>query len=316
MDSSKMLRSLHELEADDQPAAVQWAHDWTEDQIDVLIDSSTTEACADLYHALMRLRRIETNLSQRFVEILSDCAMASVRDAEPMTFSDDDEIAPPWLSGVTGPEGEINYRGLSVLGGETGVGKSKLATRSALLAASNPNIGVIYLCAELDAPTSALYAQQATGLAPTAVLERFPNYRPIMVPAGCSFERVVQAVLSAVPAGCTRLVIVADTLNTLVEKCLEDGNDYFRLMRQFGIWMLESRVATNGKIGWLAVSELNRDSRITGIKLEKWADFVMRFRGGDIKNQVEIDILKGRYSGQDQLGLYRLNWQTCEMEPA
>jgi len=191
---------------------------------------------------------------------------------------------------------------------------SKLATRAGLLACANPSTTVIYLCAELDEATQALYATQCTGLEPREVRKRYPNFRPILVPAGCTFERVVEATLRQIPEDCARLIIVADTINTLVEKCQRDTHDYFRLLRQFGIWMLESRIQSAGKIAWLAVSELNRDQNVLGLKLDKWADIVMRFRRGELPRQVHIDITKGRYSGAGELGTYYLDWQHCDME--
>lgn len=313
--SAKLLTDLLEWEADDPGGAVAFAHGWTEDQIDTLTLSRDYES-ADLYHTLLRLRRIEVDQRQRFIEILSDAALITERDAEVMEFDGDLALAPTWFAGIQSTEGEVCYRGLSILGGETGVGKSKLAVRAALLACSSPNTGVIYLCAEIDEPTTALYMQQCTGWSIADVVERFPNFRSIIVPAGCTYQRVVEAVLRQIPRGCTRLIVIADTINTLTVKCQQDGHDYFSLMKQFGIWMLESRIRSAGKIAWLIVSELNRDQQVQGLKLDKWSDFVLRFRRGDLKNQVYIDVLKGRYSGREELGTYHLNWQSCEMERA
>ncbi len=309
----RMLDELLDLENDHPDIAVAAAHDWSETDIDALRGIERSDVTA-LIETLMRLRAMEYPFRQRAIDILSDSALIVDRHAELMAFESEIALAPTWLAGIKSAEGEINYLGLSILGGQTGVGKSKLATRSALLACSNPNVGVIYLCAELDEATQALYAKQITGLAPRDVRERFPNFRPIIVPAGCSFERVVEAVLREIPSGCQRLIIVADTINTLVEKCQQDSRDYFKLLRQFGIWFLESRIQSGGNIAWLVVSELNKDDQVLGVKLDKWADFVLRFRRGDQKNQVIIDVPKGRYSGSEELGTYQLDWQTCEME--
>lgn len=314
--AARMLFELISLEADHPDEAIRWAQAWTEPEWAALVRWNYSEA-ADLYHHVLRLKRIEAAPippAQEFVELLSDTALVVEREATLMEFTGEMSTAPAWLAGISTVEGEVNYRGLSILGGETGVGKSKLATRAALLACANPNTGVIYLCAELDEPTQALYAKQITGLEPPEVRSRFPNFRPVMIPAGCSFERVVEAVLREVPSECSRLIIIADTINTLVEKCQRDHSDYFRLLRQFGIWMLESRIQSAGKIAWLAVSELNKDKQVLGVKLDKWADFVLRFTRGDVKNQVRIDVPKGRYSGSEELGTYFLDWKTCSME--
>jgi len=55
--SAGLLYNLVRLEGEDMPAAVEFAHGWTEDQIDTLTLSEDYES-ADLYLELMKLRRI------------------------------------------------------------------------------------------------------------------------------------------------------------------------------------------------------------------------------------------------------------------
>ena len=285
---------------------------WTPHML-VTVRQDMGKAGRDLYARAMPLLAEYGRGGQRFAGILHETASRAAVDPQSMSFVGPLDLAPEWLAGIVSSRGEVRYRGLSILGGDTGTGKSKLATRAALLACANPKTAVIYLCAEIDEPTTALYAKQCTGIEPRELLDRFRNFYPVVVPAGCTYDRVVNAVVRRIPLGCERVVIVADTINTLVEKCQEDMN-YFGLMRQFGIWMLESRVRSAGLISWLAVSELNADKQVLGVKLDKWADFVLRFKAGDFDNQVHIEVLKGRYSGREELGQYYLNWQTCEME--
>lgn len=309
-----LLAEYVALAGTDRAEASRLARQWTEDERLTLLSADDRDA-HDLWMMLLSLSSHPIGEGSRFKTLLEETAQLVSRPVEAIDLEGSDALAPPWSTGIDSLYGEIQFRGFSILGGETGVGKSKIATRSAFLAAANPRVCVVYLCAELDAPTTILYAKQSTGLDPRAIVSRFPNFHPLFIPAGCSFASIVASVVDSIPDDCDRVIVYVDTLNTVIEKCDAGERDgYFKLMRRFGIWMQESRIRSQGRIGWCAVSELNKEKQVLGIKLEKWADMVIRFQAGDGDGRVNVDVLKGRYAGKGQPGKYRLLHQTCELE--
>lgn len=111
-----------------------------------------------------------------------------------------------------------------------------------------------------------------------------------------------------------RVLVVLDSINSIVN--LGSGN-YFTALRDFGLWAMSSRRATQGDVSWLIISEANSKGNAKGEALPYWADVSIKLVK-KTDHVVEIIIDKSRRTaGEGTLGLFarKVMRGTFEQDP-
>jgi predicted ATP-dependent serine protease len=222
---------------------------------------------------------------------------------------------PSSIAEIDGDPNARGFYGLTVVAGETGVGKSTIGLGAAIEAALLPEAErwkVAYFEAELDDATVFQMVQRKTGKTQDWLAENlYPAFDYFTVGFGASAEQIVRnCIVSATRA---KLLVVLDSINTIANKALgeERGSGYFQFMRDLTGWALEARRDSLGDIAFLVLSETNKDGATKGRGADYWADFVLNVRlATQERDAVKLRVLKGRYSGRRDLGLYVLDWRS------
>jgi len=299
--AKRMLETLESL-----PIAVQIseAHSIDPEWVDALNEDDAGSRLK-LVLMLRSLRDQTERPSLRIARFMRDAFDAQgtgvLEDEDPALGTQ--ERPPSWPSGVAPLDAHTGgFSGLTVIAGETGVGKTMLALASAVHAAE-AGWSVAYFNSELDRPTMALYLQRALNRPVEEMrraLERFTLFH--LAPSATPSAIVASA--CEVVVG-DRMLVVLDSLNSIVEMMMkQDGPEtYFADMRSLLMWCLQARKTSDGQCAFIVTSELNAKGETKGRKADYWADTVVSLKRGDHPDYVEMRVTKARYSGPRDLGV-------------
>lgn len=215
-----------------------------------------------------------------------------------------------WPSGIPKVNDACGgFYGVSTILGGTGVGKSIVAVASAVEAAC-AGIRVVYFNAEIPRkPFMARVGRRVNGSQDRMdrVLDNFTHY---IAGPGLTLEQMQLAALEVIKPHDARLLIVVDSINTVAE--FLEGPGYFEALRQLGFWGMESRKQSEGRIGWLFVSERNQRGDVKGSKLAYLSDLILSVEAGQAPDYVKLIVTKGREGGGGDLGSFLREWKTGE----
>ena len=211
------------------------------------------------------------------------------------------EFAPSFRTGIDAvDEMTGGAQGMSVIAGAPKLGKSMVGVSTAVEAARD-GWRVIYVNAELTRSAIVARFRSYMGKIDEAVVRQIQiaNVGP-----GLSMERFIDEVETCVDVDDQRILIVLDSISRIVDLGVnEDGEHaYWSMLRAWSNWAMTSRRVSEGKIGWLIVSELAAAGHVKGRTLEYTADLVIRMRSADIPNTVNIDVPYSRFSESGEAG--------------
>ena len=308
-------RDMFDAAADDLPWRVSMALDCTP-----AIHRVIARFDRDLAIQLAALRRCgEEDPDDAIRRVLASALRGGGRGAE--TVEDPtlvDQQSPRWPSTL----GDVDrvaggFYGVTVVAGETGVGKSSLAFASAIEAART-GWTACYCNAELDAGTVTRYLRRRTSgdRELTHILRRL---RIVTVGPGVTLPQVSEEITDALDwdtRPTERLLVVLDSVNTMGE--LAQGGEgvetYFTELRRWLLWAMECRRRSGGLISFLIVSETNARGETKGRKADYVADMVVHLHRGETDGHVKVAVVKGRYSGRQDLGALYFDHRTGEFK--
>ena len=237
----------------------------------------------------------------------------SLRDAKsteynPIEWQDANEpmgqLPPQWPTGCAHVDDltEGGGYGFVVYAGQPKVGKSLLAISSAIEAARD-GWRVVYGNAEMSRSQMIHRLRNRMGKLDDRVVE---NLHIANLSTGINVERFYHEVCGVIEDNDQRLLIVLDSINRVVDAGLEAGSDgaYWKLLRDWSAWAMNSRRSTEGDISWLIVSELNARGDVKGRSLEYTADVVVRLKSTEVPDVVEIDVPYSRSTRAAHLGTF------------
>jgi len=275
----------------------------------------------DLARTLSALRRsdIAEEPEEAIRRVLATALSGNGRGAEtPDDPTTVEAQAPRWPSTLEEVDRVAGgFYGVTVIAGETGVGKSSLAFSSAIEAA-RAGWTVAYCNSELDAGTVRYYLKRRLPWKAhlNDVLRRL---RIVNVGPGVTLPQVSHEIFAALDwdyRSPERLLIVLDSVNTIAE--LAQGGEgvetYFSELRRWLLWAMECRRKSGGLISVIAVSETNAKGETKGRKADYVADMVLHMHRGDTDGYVKVAVVKGRYSGRQDLGAMFFDWRTGEFK--
>jgi predicted ATP-dependent serine protease len=197
--------------------------------------------------------------------------------------------------------------GLTVVGGNAGVGKSMLAIGVAVEFALAGGKAV-YFNAEM---TSKQILQRVWN-ASCGRREQIVGapLRLRHVTHTVTVESLIEQTISDLDAEDSRLLVVIDSINTVADMVTSQGQiEYFQALAQLIAWCATVRRRSEGSIMFLLVSELNAKGDVKGLKLEYVADLVLRITKGERSDCVVIECTKGREGGRGELGTHVVDWR-------
>ena len=206
--------------------------------------------------------------------------------------------------------------GLTVFGGQPKLGKS-LAAMGAGLTACAEDWLVVYVNAEL---TEREMHHRITRFlrrpgCPVTSGHVHQNFMLVNVNPGFSIEQLLPQIQQTVGLDTHRIMIVLDSVNRLAEGDAQAGDAEFAYFHRLRAWSEWPRIATrmsDGRLSFLAVSELNRKDQIKGGGLEYGANLVVRFtKAGESTDIVEIDVALSRETRSGPCGEHRREWETA-----
>ena len=227
------------------------------------------------------------------------------------------ELTPRWKSTIDridfGEHG--GFYGTVVLGGTAGAGKSMLAAASAVAAAQNGD-KVVFLYSEMS-------QGQIAGRVKRAGQSRIGDHThgnlfPKSIYAPMQFDDIVSAILASLSPDDEALLVVVDSINTLVDMLQESAgvNAYFRELNRVINFFVTARRLTEGRIRSILISELNKEGGIKGQKPEYSSDMTVRLMKTDTPDQVNVTVTKGREGGAGDMGLHSVDWKNGRLVSA
>ena len=250
--------------------------------------------------------RLNSSPGKKLLKILHDSRKNSVASVEWSSPTDDlpDTITPFWKTGCDAVDALTGGgAGMVVCAGMPKVGKSLIALSSSVEAA-RAGFKTVYVNAEMSSGH---------------LLRRFHNYMkkvdPIVgknlhiahVGPGLTIDTLYAEIKNfAIEDDTDKLLIILDSVNRIVEfGCSADGSEdgYWKLLADWSAWAMNSRRASEGKISWLLISELNSQGSVKGRNLEYTADIVMRINATGVEDVVEIDVPYSRISKSGRIGM-------------
>lgn len=190
--------------------------------------------------------------------------------------------------------------GVTVLAGQPKVGKSLMAL-SAAVESARAGWRVIYVNAEMSRAHIGLRLSNYMGKLDQGVVDRM---KIANVTTGITLDGLFAEVEKEVRVDDDKLLIVLDSINRIVDMGQTEGgeNAYWRLLRDWSSWAMNSRRATEGRIGWLIVSELAAQGHVKGRSLEYLADVVIRISSTDVEDVVDVDVPYSRSTRSGNAG--------------
>ena len=220
--------------------------------------------------------------------------------------------------------------GLTTVGGRPGAGKSTLALGASLLSASQEVQTFV-----LDAENHKALVRQRVGC--WYGLERmsvFMDLRErgvwqwIPIESGQPLIEIARYISQRLDR--PDVLIVADSVTQIarmIAACPEtDGKgrivrrpSYLDVISQLGSWMRSVTRKTNGRVRFIALSELNASGGMKGVDIEHQSDVVISidYEDQQAEDHVRISVRKNRNGRVDRKGrIYELRWRKSCFEPA
>lgn len=305
-------RMLYEFGLMDPHERAEFAWTWTPDELEALLCAGVGGA-VNLYGHVSRYRDRELTPGYELRAALEQAASVTPRPPEVIEDVEANRPQPPRYPTPILPLQAITngHYGLTVVGGDEGVGKSSVCAGVAVLAALD-GWRVVYINAELTAERLGFYTKRLRTARhiPRDVLERITFVHFLV---GTRFDDVVDVTCHSIRPDDGRVLVVLDSVNTILDKeASRDG--YFDRMKRWALWAMEARRITDGRVSFLMTSELNQRKEATGIKLKYLADMVLIIQKTASKNYCDVNVSKGRYSGSEKLGALYLDYHTGQFE--
>jgi predicted ATP-dependent serine protease len=265
--------------------------------------STSRDEVNDLIDAISA---VYDNVPLTLIEILSQSRKNAVAPVQWSSPNEDlpSATTPFWGTGCE-PIDELTGggAGMVVCAGVPKVGKSLIALSSSVEAARS-GFKTIYVNAEMSNGH---------------LLQRFHNYMkkrdPVVganlhiahVGPGLTIDTLFSSIKNfVIQDEPEKLLIVLDSINRIVEfGCSAEGSEesYWKLLADWSAWAMNSRRASEGRISWLLISELNSQGTVKGRNLEYTADIVIRINGTGVDDVVEIDVPYSRLSKSGRIGM-------------
>jgi predicted ATP-dependent serine protease len=190
--------------------------------------------------------------------------------------------------------------GVTVLAGQPKVGKS-LMSLSCGIESAKAGWRVIYVNAEMSRAHIGLRLLNYMGKIDPQVASRM---KIANVTTGITIDGLYDEIEKEVEPTDTKLLIILDSINRIVDMGQSEGgeNAYWRLLRDWSAWAMNSRRSTEGRIGWLIVSELAAQGHVKGRSLEYLADVVIRLNSTDVPDVIDVDIPYSRSTRSGSIG--------------
>lgn len=209
------------------------------------------------------------------------------------------------------------FQGVTVLGGTSGAGKSQMALACALENAdSDGGCCVVYFDAEnvageIKPRVMRWYGGEAPFHQRFSLISQH-RFRWVPVRMGHTWSQMFHCVADWLDSSHERALVVLDSLQKIAKRIAPSAN-MLNTTQQMLNAMEELVQQSEGRIGFLVLSELNKDDQIKGgsglydstmaLKITPEEDYLVR-----------IEVLKNRNGrrGTD-LGLYELDWSICRL---
>ena len=281
-------------------------------------DHSSPTSCSVLRQLIEQLAQPEfktlygdSTPVKRIMDSILKATTPSHDRLEDIPLEEVTEFAPKrWPTGCYAVDGQCGGGGygLTALCGSPKVGKSYLAISSAIEAAKQ-GWTVVYLNAELT-PNEIMHriTNYAGGSFDDAILE---NLRVVGVLKGIRIKDVYERIRSAVTMDTTKLLVVADSLNRIVNLSSQ-GNPNENYWDLFGSWVDFARLSvqfSEGDISFLLVSELNKDGTDKGRHLGHAANMMIGIASSEEIGHVSIDVSLNRSGAQVEPVLHERDWK-------
>lgn len=291
----------------------EWAWGWSQNEIDSLLQYGGRQALF-LTGWLQRYRDREVSPGYELRALL-ESALEPVGSEEMIVEDIESHTTQPPryptpilpLQAATG-----GHYGVTVVGGDEGVGKSSVCAGTAILSALD-GWRVFYVNAELDRERLGFYARRLRlhRRLPKEVLDRvsFLNFG-----MGSTLDDVLRNASVRIEPHDRRVLFILDSINTILDKEPDHRMHYFDRLRRWAMWAMEARRISEGGLSFLITSELNQRKETSGVKLKYLADMVVVVKKTSTKNYCDVEVTKGRYSGPEKFGALQLNYRTGEFE--
>jgi hypothetical protein len=250
--------------------------------------------------------RLNSSPGKKLLKILHESRKNSVASVEWSSPVDEvpENMTPFWKTGCDAVDKLTGGgAGMVVCAGMPKVGKSLIALSSSVEAA-RAGFKTVYVNAEMSSGH---------------LLRRFHNYMkkvdPIVgenlhiahVGPGLTIDALYAEIKNfAIDDETEKILIILDSINRIVEfGCSADGSEdgYWKTLADWSAWAMNSRRASEGKISWLLISELNSQGSVKGRNLEYTADIVLRLQSSGVEDVVEIDVPYSRISKSGNIGM-------------
>ena len=268
----------------------------------------------DLVHRCRELREQVRGLTA--THLLGWAQAAQHTPSQPIGDQEPDEppgVDPPrFKTGIPRLDIQVGggCYGMTVVAAEPKCGKSILALSTAIEAARE-GWRTLYLNAELSrSEMSKRIRRYCGGHVPEVVLDHL-SVHPCEL--GVSVPGVLEKLRSRMDIADTKALIVADSINRIVDMSQSDGSDhgYWHAMREWQEWLRRCSQISEHQLCSLVVSELNAGGHIKGRSLEYASDLCVRIMPAKDQHAgiFEIDVPYARSSAAGHIGTFILNWQ-------
>ena len=197
--------------------------------------------------------------------------------------------------------------GLMTVAGDAKAGKTMFAIGTAVEAALH-GWKVIYLNAELDRVEVMLALMRYCG----GDISQHVTDKLSVVTCDYTFHPVnaIQNVEQSIGLGDSAILIVLDSINALVDLAADGpGSDYWAINALWRNFAIRATRMSLGKLGFLVVSEVNKDGGVKGRTLEYKSDLVVTIKQDTTDREyVKIDVTRSRSTRSGELGLFKRNW--------
>lgn len=265
----------------------------------------------DVFAFREELERLQHDTPSQILRKAAAKTYPSLEEAKPVLA--DHGNGPRWPSGINLLDCRAGgMYGLTVVGGESGVGKSMLAI-GASLAAAQRGWRVVYANAELKLPEIGRRIVAFLGVN----AEPLRRWHCIDVFDGVSLQSFIHLACDRVLPMDEQVLIVIDSINSFTRKQGARGTNIFDALNDITAFAETCVRKSNGNIGMLLVSELTRAGGVKGATAEYVCDLDIRMKHSKSsdKNIVEISTDKGREGGGNtDYGRYHPNFLTCRFE--
>ena len=280
-----------------------------------LRDYELDEGFEDLREEIYSISaRLETLPGKQLLAELQGSLNASVNPIEYRDASDfiteDSPFFPSSVDAIDEMMG--GFYGVTVLAGAPKVGKSLMAIGCAVEASRAEKPWKVFYCnAEMsDAQFIGRLRNYMGRVDPTVA----DNLKIVNVTTGITQELLLKSFEEddRVRYGDERILIVVDSINRVVDMGTQTDTEsgYWKLLRDWSAWAMNSRRSSEGKISWLIVSELAQHGGVKGRNLEYLADTVIRINSTGTDDIVEVDIPFSRATRSGYIGAMRRDFKT------